>query len=112
MKKKNGKTHTATAKSTAKEPFDLNSLVAEDNIVLTPKSSETSEMYQKLDTLNIGQSFRMPMELFRIYTNAKVTHKRLTKKVFISRKLDSYNFRCWRLADDTILVTRQIKKKK
>lgn len=117
MKKKNGKSRAiAAGKSNAIKPakkdFDISSLVPESNIIVSPKSGETAKMYDKLNELEVGQSYRMPMDLFRIYTNAKTTHRRMTKKVFISRKLDKYNFRCWRLADNTVLVTRSNKRKK
>src|SRR6188768_1591409 len=108
MKKKNGKTHAAAK---AKQ-FDMNYLVPETGITITPRSEDTIEMFNKLDALQIGQSYKMPSSLTRVFNNARSTHKRHTKKVFISRKIDNYNIRCWRLADDTILVTRQAKKKK
>lgn len=110
MKKKNVKT-APVAKA-----FDLDSLVPESDVTLIPRTNEeTVKMYEVLDKLAVGQSYRMPMNLIRTFTNAKVTHKRVTKKVFIFRKVDTYNFRCWRLADDTKLSTRRVtttKKKK
>ena len=110
MKKKNGKKSPVAS---TRKAFDLSALVPEDNVAITPKSEGTVEMYEKLNELQVGQSFRMPMELYRIYCNAKTTHKRLNKKIFISRKLDKYNFRCWRLADGTVLARpRQTQKKK
>jgi len=88
--------------------FDLSNLEVETGVSITPRSNDkVIELYNKLDQLQVGQSYRLPMELFRLFVNAKTNLKRVTKKVIITRKLDKYNFRCWRLADDTILTTRR-----
>ena len=87
--------------------FDLASLAPEEGINVTPRSEESLLMYKKLDELGVGQSYKMPFDLLRIFTNARTAHKRITKKVFIFRKIDKYNMRTWRLKDDTILTTRR-----
>lgn len=88
--------------------FDLSNLTPETGVSVTPRSNEkVIELYNKLDQLEVGQSYRLPIELFTIFVNAKTNLKRVAKKVIISRKLDKYNFRCWRLADDTKLTTRR-----
>ena len=87
--------------------FDLATLAPEAGISVTPRSEESLMMYNKLDELTVGESYKMPFELLRIFTNARTAHKRITKKVFIFRKLDKFNIRTWRLADDTKLTTRR-----
>jgi hypothetical protein len=107
-KKKNGVVH----KAAVKKEFSLLSLEPEVGITITPRSSETSEMYNALDRLEINQSYKMPMDMLRIFTNARVTHKRITNKSFIVRKLDSYNIRCWRVEDGLQSTRRYAVKKK
>jgi hypothetical protein len=95
--------------------FDLSTLEPETGISVTPRSNEfVIELYNKLDQLEVGQSYKMPMDIFRVFVNAKTNLKRVTKKIIITRKIDKYNFRCWRLADETKLSTRRapIKTKK
>ena len=97
-----------TKEKTNGEAFDFASLAPETGISITPRSNEqVIELYNKLDQLEVGQSYRLPMELFVTFRNAKVNLTRTTKKVIISRKLDKYNFRCWRLADETKLTTKR-----
>jgi hypothetical protein len=98
-------------KAVKQKEFDPASMQVETGIKVAIRSQEASGMYDALDKLDIGQSYKMPAEAERMFTNARVAHKRTTKKVFIFRKIDSYNIRCWRVADDTIL-TRRTKKKK
>ena len=107
MKKKN----VTVAKKTTAPSFDLTSLKPESGINVSIRSQDAREMYEVLDKLEIGQSYKMPISFTRIFTNARVAHKRTTGKVFILRKLDTYNIRCWRVADDTVLVRRTKKKK-
>lgn len=100
-----------STKSTVKK-FDLASLQPETGISISLRSNEqTVEIFNKLNELAVGQSYKMPMELFTQFTNAKVALKRNEKKVIISRKIDKFNFRCWRVADDIKLRTMTKKKK-
>jgi hypothetical protein len=100
------------AKKVVKKSFDISSLQPESGLAVTPRTNEqTVEIYNKLNELAVGQSYKMPIELFVPFTNAKITLKRVANKIIISRKLDKFNFRCWRLADDTRLRTYSKKKK-
>jgi hypothetical protein len=115
MKKKRKYTRRngVTSPAAEQKAFDLKSLVPEDGIVLAPRRQETVEMFDKLNELKVGQSYRMPIDLLRIYHNAKTSHRKLTKKKFIHRKLDSYNFRVWRIEDDAVLrMSQHVRKNK
>ena len=97
-----------TKEKTNGEVFDISNLSPETGISVSPRSNDqVIELYNKLNQLEVGQSYKLPMELFRIFVNAKTNLRRVTKKVIITRKLDKYNFRCWRLPDDTKLTTRR-----
>lgn len=104
MKKQNTKT---AAK------FDIASLRPEENVAITPRTNEqTVEIYAKLRELAVGQSYKMPTSLLVPFQNAKIALKRIEKRIIIFRKIDAFNFRCWRLADGTVLTTRRSTKKK
>lgn len=98
MKPKNGKT------------FDISSLKPETGVVISPRSEDTTAIFEKLNELQVGESYKMPRTIQRSFINAKVTLHRTTGKVIIYRNLDKYNFRCWRKPDGTILTTRKKKK--
>jgi len=104
------------AKKTAKAKqvkFDIASLKPEIGVVVTPRTNElTVEIYEKLRFLEVGQSYKMPISLLTPFTNAKIALKRIEKRIIIFRRLDSFNFRCWRLADDVKLTTRRASTKK
>jgi hypothetical protein len=91
--------------------FNLTKIKIEDGIPMPIRTQGAKEMFAKLDELKVGQSYRMPKELVNTYTHARNIHKRTTGKVFTMRYLDSYNFRCWRLEDETVLRTQRTKKK-
>ncbi len=100
------------AKKAKTTKFNLAALKPEKGIELTPTTTEeTLMMYAKLDELAVKESFRLPLTLKKDFDNAKHSHKRITKKIFIFRKLDSFNFRCWRVADGTVLKTSRKSKK-
>ena len=93
------------------KPFNLASLTPETGFAISPRAEGLVEMFDKLDALQVGQSYRMPRTVLKTYASAKSAHKRNTSKVFIYRILDKYYFRCWRVANDTILRTSRKAKK-
>ncbi len=100
----------ATVSKTPK--FELSQLKPESNITVVGYSEETQLMFDKLNELEVGQSYKMPMDYLRIYNNAKTAHKRINGKIFIMRKLDKYNIRTWRMKEGTILRTPRGTRKK
>jgi len=68
-----------------------------------------SEAYELLDKLQVGQSIKVPSALKRQLLSAKCSIVRRTGKVFITRTIDKYNIRMWRIADGTKLKTNKQK---
>jgi len=90
--------------------FSISDLRPEQGMQISgarPRTAEAEEMIGKLNALKVNESYTMPRIVEKIYASAKTTLQRSSKKVFIYRTLDKYSFRCWRIADGTVLKTKR-----
>jgi len=86
----------------------LSDLKIESGIQVETRKS-ISEAYELLDRMQVGQSIKVPTVLRRQIISAKCSIVRNTNKVFITRTVDKYNIRLWRIEDGTKLKTNKQK---
>lgn len=72
---------------------------------------EHTEQYSVMDEMELNQSVRFPPADLKDFAYARTLFHKGTQKRFIIRKVDTYNYRIFRIQDGKVLKTYRKKTK-